>query len=177
MSFAENLKRIRKERGISQEELAELLEVSRQAVSRWEQGSGYPEMEKMILLSERLNLSLDELVFGRKAAPGSARQPASGSILIKSYDGKQIVNCRKVLPSPLSSWSRNKKVPQCALFGVDSTSSFWGENRVILGWYADEESMKKEIDAIWAAIRNGETFYELQYASKVKRKFLSLVLD
>ena len=38
MSFADNLKQIRKEKGLSQEELAELLEVSRQAVSKWEQG-------------------------------------------------------------------------------------------------------------------------------------------
>ena len=38
MSFAERLKQIRKEKGLSQEDLAELLDVSRQAVSKWEQG-------------------------------------------------------------------------------------------------------------------------------------------
>ena len=38
MSFAENLKKIRKEKGFSQEELAEIMNVSRQAVSKWEQG-------------------------------------------------------------------------------------------------------------------------------------------
>ena len=42
MSFGENLKQIRKERGLTQENLAELMEVSRQAVSKWEQGEGYP---------------------------------------------------------------------------------------------------------------------------------------
>ena len=42
MSFAENLKQIRKERQLLQEELAEILEVSRQAISKWEQGVGYP---------------------------------------------------------------------------------------------------------------------------------------
>ena len=40
MSFAENLKQIRKEKQLSQEELAEILDVSRQAVSKWEQGMG-----------------------------------------------------------------------------------------------------------------------------------------
>ena len=40
MSFAERLKQIRKEKGLSQEDLAELLDVSRQAVSKWEQGAG-----------------------------------------------------------------------------------------------------------------------------------------
>lgn len=38
MSFAEHLRQIRKEKGLSQEDLAELLDVSRQAVSKWEQG-------------------------------------------------------------------------------------------------------------------------------------------
>ena len=42
MGFAENLRELRKERGLSQEDLAELLDVSRQAVSKWEQGMGYP---------------------------------------------------------------------------------------------------------------------------------------
>ena len=47
MSFGENLRTVRKERNISQEELAEQLHVSRQAISRWEQGNGYPEMEEV----------------------------------------------------------------------------------------------------------------------------------
>ena len=51
MSFAENLKSIRKERNLSQEDLAEILDVSRQAVSKWELGDGYPEVEKLLLLS------------------------------------------------------------------------------------------------------------------------------
>ena len=62
MSFAENLKLIRKERNLSQEELAEMIDVSRQAVSKWEQGQGYPEVEKLLLLSSKLNISLDALM-------------------------------------------------------------------------------------------------------------------
>lgn len=45
MAFADNLKEMRKKKGLSQEELADLLNVSRQAVSKWEQGIGYPEVE------------------------------------------------------------------------------------------------------------------------------------
>ena len=62
MGFAENLKELRKERGMSQEDLAELLDVSRQAVSKWEQGIGYPEVEKFLLLAGKLNVSLDSLM-------------------------------------------------------------------------------------------------------------------
>ena len=50
MSFGENLRKIRKQRNITQEELAELLNVSRQAISKWEAGNGYPETEKLILI-------------------------------------------------------------------------------------------------------------------------------
>ena len=51
MSFADNLQSIRREKQLSQEELAEKLGVSRQAISKWEQGSGYPETEKLLILS------------------------------------------------------------------------------------------------------------------------------
>ena len=66
MSFAENLKETRKRNQMSQEELAEMLGVSRQAVSRWELGDGYPEVEKLIILGEKLNVSLDYLLLDKK---------------------------------------------------------------------------------------------------------------
>lgn len=61
MAFSEQLKKIRKEKQITQEGLAELLGVSRQAVSKWENGDGYPETEKLLRLSRELSVSLDEL--------------------------------------------------------------------------------------------------------------------
>ena len=61
MSFADNLKDIRKKQNITQEQLAEMLSVSRQAISKWESGCGYPETEKLLTLSKELNISLDYL--------------------------------------------------------------------------------------------------------------------
>ena len=61
MSFAENLKYLRKMQNITQEQLAELLSVSRQAISKWESGNGYPETEKLLILAKELNTSLDYL--------------------------------------------------------------------------------------------------------------------
>mgnify|MGYP002574175233 CR=1 FL=1 len=52
MSFGENLKNVRKQRGVTQEELAEILGVSRQAISKWESDSGYPETEKLLVISK-----------------------------------------------------------------------------------------------------------------------------
>lgn len=62
MEFNEKLVKLRKERGMTQEGLAELLKVSRQAISKWESGQSYPEMEKLIMLSELYGVTLDSLV-------------------------------------------------------------------------------------------------------------------
>lgn len=62
MNFSSNLQRLRKENHLSQEKLAELLHVSRQAVSKWETGDGLPELDKIIQISELFNISLDVLL-------------------------------------------------------------------------------------------------------------------
>lgn len=62
MNFSENLKKIRKENNLSQEQLADKLSVSRQSVSKWESGSAYPEMDKMLKLCEMFDLGIDELL-------------------------------------------------------------------------------------------------------------------
>lgn len=62
MSFGENLKNIRKQRGVTQEELAEILGVSRQAISKWESDSGYPETQKLLVISKTLQVSIDYLL-------------------------------------------------------------------------------------------------------------------
>jgi transcriptional regulator with XRE-family HTH domain len=65
MNLGENLQTLRKKENISQEELAEKLEVSRQAVSKWESGGGYPETEKLLKICEIFNCSLDSLMKGK----------------------------------------------------------------------------------------------------------------
>ena len=60
--FADNLKRIRKENNLSQEQLADELGVSRQAISKWESGVAYPEMDKIIALCDKFNLNIDDLL-------------------------------------------------------------------------------------------------------------------
>lgn len=175
MSFAENLKAIRKGKNISQEDLAEMLNVSRQAVSKWEQGIGFPEMEKILTLSKALNVSLDYLTdnVGFADKTQKSKISALGKIMIKAQDGKSVVQCYKVVSYPVS---KGKGVPKYALCGIDK-SSFLGENRNMLGWYADEEMITKEIDAILEALENGEPTYKLKYCAKVKKTLLSIKLD
>ena len=61
MSFAENVRQSRNEKQLTQEGVAELLDVSRQAISEWERGNKYPESEKLIMLAKVLGKSLDWL--------------------------------------------------------------------------------------------------------------------
>ncbi len=62
MSFGEKLAKLRKEKGMSQESLAQELNVSRQAVSKWESNSAYPETEKIIAICKLFDVSIDELL-------------------------------------------------------------------------------------------------------------------
>lgn len=62
MQFKENLMRLRKERGLSQEQLANEINVTRQTISKWELGDTVPDMNKLIELSRLLNISVDELI-------------------------------------------------------------------------------------------------------------------
>ncbi|MDI0268088.1 helix-turn-helix transcriptional regulator [Clostridioides difficile] len=63
LNFGENLKRLRKERNLSQEQLSEMLNVSRQAISKWESNKTYPDIENLMLLRNIFNIALDDLLF------------------------------------------------------------------------------------------------------------------
>lgn len=62
MKFSEKLYMLRTQYGYSQESLAEIIGVSRQAISKWELGSALPDTEKIILLSEAFDVSIDSLL-------------------------------------------------------------------------------------------------------------------
>lgn len=66
MTFGEKLYKLRKAHGLSQEALAEKLHTSRQAVSKWENNNGYPETEKIILISKIFQITLDALLIDDK---------------------------------------------------------------------------------------------------------------
>ncbi len=176
MSFAENLKQIRKERGLTQEELAEIMDVSRQAVSKWEMNEGYPEVEKLLLLSSKLNISLDSLMGAEIAKVGSADGgKVTRSIVITSPNENVIATCYKVMSS--QKMKGGKRSPQYSLFGMTGSGNyFWGEPTTFLGWYRDAEQLSKEIAEIQNAITQGIPTYELKYSTKVEKKWLRIVM-
>ena len=88
MTLGEKICRLRKARGLSQGDLADALGVSRQSVSKWETDSSVPDLDKLVALSRRFGVTLDELVCGegdaekeREPEPLPAAQPQGRQVL------------------------------------------------------------------------------------------------
>ena len=73
MSLHETIYTLRTQRGMSQLELAEALDVSRQSISKWETGTAVPELDKLVRLSDVFGITLDELVRGT-TQPGEPKE-------------------------------------------------------------------------------------------------------
>ena len=172
MSFSENLQAIRKQNHLSQEELAELLGVSRQAVSKWELGDGYPEVEKLLILSKKLNVSLDSLMTGSVPGNNVQEKRRPGIIRIISPNEGVIMDIAKVMRS--QEFKGGKNGPKYALFAPDGTDTFWAQN-TFLGWYRNLEDINTEIKEIQKALDAGAASYELQYSVKCKQNLFRTV--
>ena len=80
MTLGQNICRLRTERGLSQGDLADALDGSRQSISKWETDASIPELEKLLRLSELFHITLDELVKGPGGSvetPPGSRKPSS----------------------------------------------------------------------------------------------------
>lgn len=77
MEFYEKLQELRKSKGLTQEELAEALYVSRTAVSKWESGRGYPSIDSLKEISSYFSVSIDELLSGEKLLSIAERENKS----------------------------------------------------------------------------------------------------
>lgn len=77
MEFNEKLQQLRKDRGITQEELAQSLYVSRTAVSKWESGRGYPSIDSLKQIAEYFSVTVDDLLSGDKIISLAERENKS----------------------------------------------------------------------------------------------------
>lgn len=75
MDLAERLQDLRKKANYSQEQVADLLGISRQAISKWESGQGKPELDNIIKLTEIYNVSADYIISGEEHIPPVQQQP------------------------------------------------------------------------------------------------------
>ena len=174
MSFGENLQAIRKKNQLSQEKLAEMLGVSRQAVSKWELGDGYPEVDKLLILSEKLNTSVDSLLGRENKSSSFENDKSSDTIRIISPNEGVIISTSKVVRS--QQYKGGKKSPKYALFASDGNDkSFWGSEHTFLAWYRNLDDVTREISEIQNSLEVGETSYTLQYSVKCKQNLFRTI--
>lgn len=93
MEFNNKLYNLRKQKGLSQEELANRLNVSRQTVSKWEVGDSTPDMEKLIAISDLFEISLDELVMDK--APEHVGENTAKSEIVSELKEKVLTDKNK----------------------------------------------------------------------------------
>uniref|UniRef100_UPI0024B671C9 helix-turn-helix domain-containing protein n=2 Tax=Streptococcus TaxID=1301 RepID=UPI0024B671C9 len=93
MNLGEKLFKLRKEKGISQENLAEQIGTTRQAISKWENNQGFPEVEKLLQLSNVFEVSVDYLLKDDKIANSSNEK---GYYVSKEVATGYIANEKKI---------------------------------------------------------------------------------
>lgn len=103
MTFGQKLQALRKESGLSQEELSYQLGVSRQAVSKWECDSGYPETEKIICISKLFQVSLDDLLRNEDTPDRGAGKETGLYVSREQADGFLLYQRQKFLKIALAA--------------------------------------------------------------------------
>lgn len=94
MTLGEKIYKLRTERNLSQGDLSEILEVSRQSVSKWENGAATPDLDKIIKLSEIFGITIDELVKNEDVSASPSEEPKKDVIVIKkesSFPPRKII--------------------------------------------------------------------------------------
>lgn len=97
MAFSNKLYELRKQKGYSQEDLANQLNVSRQTISKWETGETSPELEKVIDLGKIFGLSLDELILEKEKTVLLEEEKFSSLEKIVNYIQVNVANKQNIL--------------------------------------------------------------------------------
>ena len=103
MAFGERLQDVRRRAGLTQEQFAAELNVSRQAVSKWESCRGYPEIEKILYICNRYQVSLDEL-FSQEVPRQAPAQPAPDTLPLPEKTLKTALSAFFANLSPREKW-------------------------------------------------------------------------
>ena len=138
MEFSEKLTLLRKKEGLSQEQLADRLGVTRQSVSKWESGTAVPELVKIISLSEMFGVSVDYLIKDYMEEPDSAEESSADTARLekKVDDLSQYLrgwtyaydSSVKMFGLPLFSvrfaFGRHMRIKDCTARGIIAIGNF-----------------------------------------------------
>lgn len=89
IEIANRLQKLRKENGYSQDELAEKLGISRQAISKWERSESSPDTDNLIELAKLYNVSLDELIYGKEISEEEKQEIVQEVVENRSHENSQ----------------------------------------------------------------------------------------
>jgi len=175
--FSENLKKLRTSKGLSQEQLNEIIDVSRQSISKYESGIAQPSFDKLIAIAKYFDVSIDFLLLSEHN--NNSATIKSDRIAITSH-----LDSLKTYASVASYYAftiskiigSNANGPQAVVWGTYD-SGFFGDKQKILAYYRSFEDAKKEISSINAAMQQGQTNYDLQYFVNIKSKGLNYIID
>lgn len=84
MEFHEKLQQLRKQKNLTQEELAELLFVSRTAISKWESGRGLPNIDSLKAISKVFSISIDELLSGEEIIQAAENEKRENTVHLRN---------------------------------------------------------------------------------------------
>ncbi|WP_288636701.1 helix-turn-helix transcriptional regulator [uncultured Limosilactobacillus sp.] len=116
--FQQQLTKLRQAAGLSQEQLADQLHVSRQAISKWENGSALPDIEKIIQIASILHVSLDELVLAKEPSASSSWTGLSTPISSKTSRKITGVIRKSTTAGNFSPVTGGSSPPSAALFAA-----------------------------------------------------------
>lgn len=181
MSFGENLRRVRLENNLSQEQLADMVGVSRQSVSKWEADGGYPETEKLLIIAKKLDTSLDFLLLDkpRETAPHLTAAVARNGILVKpALKETEMGYWDSFRISRLFLTKKKKPEPKYMLLGMRKGDGLFScMTQSPLALYREQEDAEKELTEIYGAMQRGEDVYELKYYVEVESKKFSMYIE
>ena len=127
MSFGEQLSAVRRRSGLTQEQFAEQLQVSRQAVSKWESGRGYPEIEKILYICNRYQVSIADMFAQEAPAPAASPVPDAPAAPAASEQPLPRESLHNAFSAFLTNLSpKNKWMAGGVLLGVGALSGLIG---------------------------------------------------
>ena len=127
MSFGEQLSAVRRRSGLTQEQFAEQLQVSRQAVSKWESGRGYPEIEKILYICNRYQVSIADMFAQEAPPPAPSAAPDAPELPAAAEQPLPRESLHTAISAFLTNLSpKNKWMAGGVLLGVGALSGLIG---------------------------------------------------
>ena len=125
MEFNEKLQELRKQKGLTQEELAEALYVSRAAVSKWESGRGYPNIDSLKEISRFFSVTIDDLLSGSEILTiAEEDQKQKNSLLLDLVFGLLDLSVSMFLFLPLFGQREHDTVYEVSLLALSNIAPY-----------------------------------------------------